>query len=365
MRLMKCMNIVFGLGMLCASFCAFSDPAPLPSQQLTPTIDQIQNAGVATGLFTTPPSTTTTTMNSMGVPTETSTISSGIDNSAKTVTDTHFNTYQNTTDPSVQYGDLKISTMLGPDSYTSAQQAAVRQFMNNLIDSTPDTTTQLPNASVNTSDAATQGTFAKGAATQALMSVARQAFAEIYARRLAPSSLTPPQGGSITIPGTIMQMVSSDPTSHYYNQQWQQTNQTNLNKALCLQQQKNIFGQLAFDSSGNPVMGAIPGCQPDNNLYTLVQIAQMLAWQNAVMAENFRQEELRNAIAAVKVVQDAQLIVKLNSVMALGSSTGGPSGSGSTPIPSSGGSGGTGTGSNTFNIPPAGGNTGTGGSTGP
>jgi len=93
-------------------------------------------------------------------------------------------------------GDIKVSTLLSGTVYDSARQGAVQSFLNNLLE--PAGTSPITNFQKNMpisaaiTDPTVKANYAQALSDEALVSVARQAFAEIIAKR------TPPAAGALS-----------------------------------------------------------------------------------------------------------------------------------------------------------------------
>lgn len=98
-------------------------------------------------------------------------------------------------DPLLINGDIKVSTLLSGTVYDSARQGAVQLFLNNLMD--PSGTSPIANFQKNIpisaaiSDPTVKASYAQALTDEALISVARQAFAEIIAKRTPPATGSP------------------------------------------------------------------------------------------------------------------------------------------------------------------------------
>lgn len=117
-------------------------------------------------------------------------------------------------DPLLMNGDIKLSTILSGTVYDSSRQAAVQAFLNNLIDPATASGVQnfLQNSPVSAamSDMAFRKQYAQAIADEALLSVARQPFAEMIAKRTPPSNDQPSE----------MQLMEQQAMMRFMNSAW-------------------------------------------------------------------------------------------------------------------------------------------------
>lgn len=114
-------------------------------------------------------------------------------------------------DQLLAHGDIKISTLLSGPLLDEARAAAAKWFIQNLIDPSPNTTLKDP-AKVKEyyNDPSKQGELVKALAQQAILSVARQPFAEMVAKRsMSPAGMS------------VMQKMEQEATQKYLNADWQ------------------------------------------------------------------------------------------------------------------------------------------------
>jgi hypothetical protein len=191
----------------------------------------------------------------------------------------------------LQYGDTKLSTLLAGTVYDAPRQAAATQFLYNLIpipgknlapflnsDGKTDVSqfpTTLPSDNPNSQNYSNpQQSFADALTDQATISIARQPYSEMIAKRTAPSG-----GGD-----SVMQMMERVAMQRHMSTAWA----ANLNPAI--------------SSSLTPTQAQTQLATQANNM--LQEIALMQAYHVWLEYERYRQTERLEALLSALVIQN-------------------------------------------------------------
>lgn len=122
------------------------------------------------------------------------------------------------TDPALLFGDLKLSSVLGPLLYDNDRRAAATAFLNTLmspLDSSAVSNFQLNvpiNAATLASNPSLKQQYAQALSDEAVLSIVRQSFAEMVANRTAT--------GSDTGSTSVMQIMANNATQYFMNPDW-------------------------------------------------------------------------------------------------------------------------------------------------
>jgi hypothetical protein len=255
--------------------------------QVANTAEKEQNAAIEAGLYSAGPL--------AGDPTATR---------AANILTTHFANYcdpaieNGTSCPSdvlLQYGDAKISTILSGTAYSAARQAAVTQFLYNLIPAPTSNLapfvvngktdisqfpTTLPKNDPNSSAYPNpQLSFAQTLTDQAMLSIARQPFSEMIAKR-SPA----PSGGD-----TMMQMMDRVASQRFLSTEWSKS----LNPP--------IPPEIASLPNNEKIVQNLLMAQSNNMLQEMTLMNAYHVW---LEYERYRQMERVEALLAALVIQN-------------------------------------------------------------
>lgn len=137
-------------------------------------------------------------------------------------------------DPALAHGDIKISTLLTGSKYTDTQLKAAQAFVENLVDPFPSDKLQNPvimTQGLLDSNPELQQEVAKALVEQAALSVARQPFVEMIAKRTGAGANNE----------TIMQRMEREAGQRFLNPQWQNSIATAYAAALKNNPQQAVF----------------------------------------------------------------------------------------------------------------------------
>lgn len=172
------------------------------------------------------------------------------------------------TDTMLQHGDLKVSSVLDGFVYQNPdREIMARLFVNNLINPFPSEILRDPNSlsADKIKDPGYRKQVAEALADQAVLSVAREPFAEMVAKRKQVSAVSN---------SSMMQVMEKEAAQRFLNAAWQQKMQKNIENAL----NKN---------------------KPEQAV--LYEMAMMQAYQNWMVYQQYRQMERVEALLSALV----------------------------------------------------------------
>lgn len=232
-------------------------------------------------------------------------------------------------DVMLQHGDIKLSSVLSGSRIDEKRQPAVMRFMSNLIDPYPVTKFEGGKLKDGTAitlaklrdDAGLRKEFADMLVNQTLLSVARNSFAEMVAKRSDIKATDQ----------TLMEIFEKQSCQRFLNTQWQDNMKAAYFQAL------NTCDPA--QSGCDPSKPVDPSQKPDYAKAATIEIAVMDAARTCLAFESYLQGERLEALNAAILVhnfrqaQDTKSFasgIQPNVGSVSGNPTGGGSGAGST-----------------------------------
>lgn len=126
-----------------------------------------------------------------------------------------------TSDPSLMFGDTKVSSVLGGSSYDSARQAAAQAFLDTLLTAVDSSgvsnfqSTRPINADTLSKNPTLKQQFVQALSDEAVLSVVREAFAGMIAKRTPPTAA---QGAEAT--PSEMALMEQEALKRWMNKTW-------------------------------------------------------------------------------------------------------------------------------------------------
>lgn len=198
-----------------------------------------------------------------------------------------------------QHGDLKLSSVLSGSYLDTNRLAAAQNFVSNLIDpfpntkfqagTYPDPKTKKPTAITLTriqNEAQLRQDLANALVNQALLSVARQPFAEMIARRSKSSSS----------PQTQMEILEQQACQRFYDTNWQ----CNMKIAYLTALNKVDSN----DTNCSPQSVQPPPAKPDLVGAAMVDMNVQMATNTCLEFERFKQAEVVQSLLAAQIAQN-------------------------------------------------------------